>query len=57
MLLLLAGGDERGLLRVSVRREDTAGARRMIETNGRPQFIAGAPQIWVIEPRGRPARE
>jgi hypothetical protein len=44
--------EERGLLRVAIRREDTPGARRMIEAQGAPQIVAGALRIWLVRPGG-----
>jgi hypothetical protein len=48
--------DDRGLARVIIRREDTAGVRRMTEARGAPQIIAGALQIWLVRAGGERTR-
>jgi len=51
-----AAEDESGLVRVVIRREDTAGARRMTEAYGAPGIIAGVLQVWLVRPGGEPTR-
>lgn len=51
-----AAADERDVLHVFIRREDTPGARRMASEHGRPQLVAGALQMWLVESEGLPAR-
>ena len=47
--------DATGRLRIAIRRDETAGARRMIAAAGAPHVVAGVLRIWLVPPAGHGA--